>query len=100
MRAWCQQRREAESEYVRNREKVIQSLEGIYREAYAGAESASDESGKRELDFGFQRDQVFLEVLLDLRDALSSPQEADESKDPSLLERAKAVRKFTKLGGL
>ena len=84
---------------MRNREKVIHSLEGIYREAYDGAKSAEDESGMRGLDFGFQRDQVLLEVLLDLRDALGTLDKDDEKKDPSLLDRAKAVRKFTKLGG-
>ena len=85
---------------MRNRDRVIQSLEGVYREAYEGAGSAGDESRMRALDFGFQRDQILLEVLLDVRDALTSLDPGEEKKDPSLLDRAKAVRKFTKLGGL
>ena len=84
---------------MRNREKVIHSLEGVYREAFDGAKSADDEAGMRSLDFGFQRDQILLEVLLDLRDALATLDKDEEKKDPTLLDRAKAVRKFTKLGG-
>ena len=84
---------------MRNREKVIQSLEGIYREAFESAKAANDEDRVRSLDFGFQRDQVLLEVLFDVRDALSALGEGPEKKDPTLLDRAKAVRKFTKLGG-
>lgn len=84
---------------MRNREKVIQSLEGIYREAFEGAQSANDETNMRALDFGFQRDQILLEVLLDLRDTLGTLDKEEGKKDPTLLDRAKAVRKFTKLGG-
>ena len=84
---------------MRSREKVIRSLEGIYREAFEGAKSADDRAEMRGLDFGFQRDQVLLEVLLDLRDALATLDKEEEKKDPTLLDRAKAVRKFTKLGG-
>lgn len=84
---------------MRSRDKVIGSLEAVYREAFESAQG--DEAGDRmqELDFGFQRDQIILEVLLDVRDALATGGEDGDAKDPSLLERAKAVRKFTKLGG-
>ena len=85
---------------MRNRERVIQSLEGVYREAFEGAGSAGDEDRMRTLDFGFQRDQILLEVLLDVRDALAALDQGEEKNDPSLLDKAKAVRKFTKLGGL
>jgi len=84
---------------MRSRDKVIGSLEGVYREAYEAAQADGTRERMQELDFGFQRDQLILEVLLDLRDALTAPDADEKEKDPSLLERAKAVRKFTKLGG-
>ena len=52
--------------------------------------------GGTELDFEFQRDQVFLEVLLDLRDAVGMDEE-EEPKGKSLLEKAQAIRQLTKL---
>ena len=83
---------------MRSREKIIGNLETAYREAYASAEDARDEARKGTLDLGFQRDQLILEVLLDVRDALDRLPQEEASSDPSLLDRAKAVRKFTKLG--
>lgn len=83
---------------MRQREKIVGNLEAAYREAYAAAEQAGDEARMGTLDLGFQRDQLMLEVLLDVRDALARLPEAETPSDPSLLERAKAVRKFTKLG--
>ncbi len=82
---------------MRHRDKVIQSLEAVYREAYSAADTAGNEERMGSLDLGFQRDQLILEVLLDVRDALADPPGKKDS-DPSLLDRAKAVRKFTKLG--
>ena len=50
-----------------------------------------------QLDFDFQRDQVFLEVLLDARDLLQSTEGEDGQARPSLIERAKAIKDLTKL---
>ena len=46
------------------------------------------------LDIGYQRDQLELELLLDIRDLLM-PEEKD--KTTSLLEKAQQIRKLTKL---
>ncbi len=81
---------------MRSRSQVVGSLEGVYREAYEKAESAGDAARMESLDFGFQRDQVVLEVLLDVRDALGGLPGSDSSDEPGLLDRAKAIRKFTK----
>ena len=48
------------------------------------------------LDFEFQRDQLYLEVLLDLRDLMSSSPE-DEKSTSSLLEKAQQLRNLTRL---
>jgi hypothetical protein len=80
---------------MRSRSRVLQSLEGVYREAFESAQERKDTAEMARLDLEYQRDQLQLEVLLDLRDLLSTP-EAEE-KGPSLLERAQALRRLTKL---
>ncbi len=82
---------------MRARKRVIGSLEKVYTEAYEKASAADDRPRMEELEFGFQRDQVMLEVMLDLRDALSTLQEESAPDEPSLLDRARAIRDFTKL---
>lgn len=82
---------------MRSRSKVVSSLEGVYREAFEKAANSGDAARMEALDFGFQRDQVFLEVMLDLRDGLSRVGSDEPTDEPSLLDRAKAIRKFAKL---
>lgn len=83
---------------MRTRSTVIGSLEGVYREAYEKAGAAGDEDRMDALDFGFQRDQVTLEVLLDIRDLLLELRRAGDPEEPSLLDKARAIREFTRLG--
>lgn len=80
---------------MRSRSRVLQSLEGVYREAFESAREREDTAEMARLELEYQRDQLQLEVLLDLRD-LVSPAEP-EDKGPSLLERAQALRGLTKL---
>ena len=82
---------------MRTRSKVIGSLEGVYREAFEKAEESRDQSRMDALDFGFQRDQVLIEVLLDVRDGLVELRKEASPDEPSLLDKAKTIRKFTKL---
>lgn len=56
----------------RSRERILANLESIYREAYARAEAAGDTQRMQDLDASFQREQLILEVLLDVRDALTA----------------------------
>ena len=83
---------------MRARSRIIGTLESVYREAYQKAEGAGDEARMRALDFGFQRDQVMIEVMLDVRDALSGLRGDEPKAESSLLDKAMAIRKFTKLG--
>ncbi len=62
---------------MRERSKILGSLESIYREAFGSAEAAGDQTEMSKLDLGYQRDQIYLEALLDIRDALVA---ADEDK--------------------
>jgi hypothetical protein len=79
---------------MRSRDRVLQSLENVYRSAFSAAESSGDADRMNALDMEYQRDQLHLEVLLDIRDLLT-PEEAD--KTISLLEKAQSIRKLTKL---
>ncbi len=84
---------------MRTRGKIVGTLEQVYREAYRRAEEANDHARKDALDFGFQRDQVMLEAILDLRDALTAASATDEARsETSLLDKAMAIRKFTRPG--
>ena len=79
---------------MRSRDRVLQSLENVYRSAFAAAEEVGNAEAMTKLDIDYQRDQLQLEVLLDVRDLLTP--EA-EDKTISLLEKAKTIRKLTKL---
>lgn len=55
---------------VRPRERILANLEAIYREAYERAKAAGDQIRMADLDASYQREQLLLEVLLDVRDAV------------------------------
>ncbi len=80
---------------VRPRERILANLESIYREAYSAASAREDQERMQQLDASFQREQLILEVLLDIRDAITTIGEGSASK--STLERLDALRKLTKL---
>jgi len=82
---------------VRSRERVLQSLESVYREAFTSARERGDQTEMSRLDLEYQRDQLQLEVLMDIRALLSSPDGATEERGASLLEKAQALRNLTKL---
>ena len=80
---------------VRSRERILANLETVYREAYDLAGESGDQERMAQLDSSFQREQLILEVLLDIRDALSVARAAPDSK--SALEKLETLRKLTKL---
>ena len=49
------------------------------------------------IDMDYQREQVKLEVLLDIRDLLTPEPEDLADRTSSLLEKAQNIRKLTKL---
>jgi hypothetical protein len=79
----------------RPRERILENLETIYREAYTHASEAGDRERMTQLDASFQREQLILEVLLDIRDLLTVVGEGTASK--STLEKLEALRKLTRL---
>ena len=79
----------------RSRERILANLESIYREAYQRAGESKDQDRMAQLDWSYQREQLVLEVLMDIRDALGALAEAPDSK--TALEKLETLRKLTKL---
>ncbi len=80
---------------MRDRGRILNSLEGVYQSAFEVAREAGASARMAELDFEYQREQIQIEVLLDIRDLLASPE--TEESDSSLLEKAQALRNITRL---
>jgi hypothetical protein len=79
---------------MRTREHILSNLESIYRESYDRAKQASDHGRMVELDSAYMRDQLMLEILLDIRDLFSV---APAASGGTALERLEALRRLTKL---
>ena len=54
----------------RSRERIMDNLDAMYREAFERARTGGDESQMATLDFAYRREQLYLEVLLDIREAV------------------------------
>jgi hypothetical protein len=80
----------------RPRDRILANLETVYREAYERAKSVGDERRMLDLDAAFQREQLLLEVLLDIRDALTTPQQ-QSSTGADALAALESIRRVTKL---
>jgi len=81
----------------RPRERVLANLESIYREAYDRAKTAADERRMADLDAAYQREQLLLEVLLDIRDALQAPHATPREPGPDPLAALQTIRDISKL---
>ena len=57
---------------MRSRNQILTNLETAYREAFEQAKASQDERRMRELDWSYLRDQLMMEVLLDIRDQLGA----------------------------
>jgi len=55
---------------MRPRDRILANLEATYREQYDRARTEQQAARMAELDAGYQRDQLMLEILLDIRDLL------------------------------
>lgn len=80
----------------RHRQQILDNLEAVYREAFDRAKKAGDERRMVDLDAAYQREQLLLEVLLDIRDGLGKPAaKADAGADP--IAALDTIRRITKL---
>ena len=86
----------------RSRQRILENLEAVYREAYERAKAAGDQARMVDLDAAFQREQLLLEVLLDIRDAfalLTPPagSAADRAAGPDPMTALETIHRITKL---
>jgi hypothetical protein len=54
----------------RTRERILANLDEMYREAFQRAETTGDQGQMATLDFAYRREQLYFEILLDIRDAM------------------------------
>lgn len=54
----------------RSRERILSNLEEMYREAFERAKATDDPAQMASLDFAYRREQLYFEILLDVRDAM------------------------------
>jgi hypothetical protein len=54
----------------RARERILANLDDMYREAFERAKATEDEAAMKSLDFAYRREQLYFEILLDMRDAI------------------------------
>ena len=84
---------------MRDRQRILDNLEKLYRDEL-DRNAATKGAGAERLDFEFQRDQLHLEVMLDLRDIMGGSGEEGKSTS-SLLEKAhekaQQLRNLTRL---
>jgi hypothetical protein len=79
---------------MRPRERILANLESIYRESYDRAQQLADNGRMVDLESAYMRDQLMLEILLDIRDLFSLAPAASGS---NALESLEAIRRLTKL---
>jgi hypothetical protein len=54
----------------RSRERILENLDEMYREAFERAKGSGDQAQMTTLDFAYRREQLYFEILLDVRDAI------------------------------
>lgn len=79
---------------MRGRDEILGNLESIYRSSYDGAKQDGQTRRMEELDNAYQRDQLMMEVLLDVRDLLARQPAAPPGQ--SILDQLEALRRIAK----
>jgi hypothetical protein len=54
----------------RSRDRILANLDEMYREAFDRAKASGDQTQMATLDFAYRREQLYFEILLDVRDAV------------------------------
>ncbi|MGQ0702737.1 MAG: hypothetical protein ACT4PM_06355 [Gemmatimonadales bacterium] len=80
---------------MRPRDRILANLESIYRETYERAKEAADEKRMADLDNAYMRDQLMLEILLDIRD-LFAVTPAAAAKGTTAIEKLEALRRLAR----
>ena len=54
----------------RSRDRILANLDEMYREAFERAKATGDAAQMATLDFAYRREQLYFEILLDIREAM------------------------------
>ncbi|HEU5359227.1 MAG TPA: hypothetical protein VFU45_08910 [Gemmatimonadales bacterium] len=82
---------------MRPRDHILGNLDTIYRDSYAAAKAEGQTRRMEELDAAYQRDQLMMEVFLDVRDLLAARPAAPSQGPGTALQQLDALRRITKL---
>lgn len=80
---------------MRSRERILTNLETLYRENYDRAQALEDPARMADLENAYLRDQLMLEILLDIRD-LFAVAPAAPKPGTSALETLEKLRRLAK----
>jgi hypothetical protein len=78
---------------MRSRDRILANLESIYRDSYERAKTAGEGARMIDLESAYMRDQLMLEILLDIRDLFSV---APAASGGSALEKLEAIRRLAR----
>ena len=83
---------------MRPRDRILANLESIYRESYDRAKAAGETARMIDLESAYMRDQLMLEILLDVRDLFAAPPSAPPAAtaQASPLERLDQLRRLVR----
>jgi hypothetical protein len=79
---------------MRSRERILHNLEQIYRESFDVAQAADNAFRMGDLENSYMRDQLMLEILLDIRDLFAVTPAAPATSGQSALEKLNALRRL------
>ena len=54
----------------RSRDRILTNLDDMYKDAFDRAKATGDDGQMQSLDFAYRREQLYFEILLDIRDAI------------------------------
>lgn len=54
----------------RSRDRILTNLDEMYQDAFERAKASGDDGQMKSLDFAYRREQLYFEILLDIRDAM------------------------------
>jgi len=78
---------------MRSRDRILANLEAIYRESYDRAKAGDEAARMIDLESAYMRDQLMLEILLDIRDLFAV---APAASGGSALERLDQLRRLVR----
>jgi hypothetical protein len=81
---------------MRSRDRILANLDGLYRESFDRAKTDGQTTRMEDLEAAYLRDQLMLEILLDIRDLFAVAPAAPQGK--STIEKLDALRRLGSFG--